>query len=101
MAGAHFRALVEQAALHDAAHLGTDLRGAHGGHAAGQFVIDAVRPAGRRVDHADTRCCASGVSSGLEQAVVMARVRAAIRRRREILLVFIAVHNAAQAADRF
>ena len=60
LAGAHFCALVEQAALHDAAHLGTDLCGAHGSHAAGQFVI-ALYHLRADGDHADTRC---GFGSG-------------------------------------
>ena len=46
-----------------------------------------------------TRGAASGVASGVEQAV-MAKARAAINAT-GVLKVLIAVHNAAQAADRF
>ncbi|GFF06209.1 hypothetical protein SM139_1351 [Stenotrophomonas maltophilia] len=55
LAGAHFRTLLKQPALHDAAHLGTDLCGAYGGNAAGQFVI-ALHDLRADSNHADARC---------------------------------------------
>ena len=97
LAGTDFRALFEQAPLHDAAHLGSDLCGAHRRHAAGQFVI-ALHHLRTHAHHADTRRRFRG-GFGEEQAV-MAKARAAINAT-GVLKVLIAVHNAAQAADRF
>jgi hypothetical protein len=90
-------ALLEQAALHDAAHLGTDLRGAYGGHAAGQFVI-ALHHLRADSDHADARC---GFGRGFGGGAGRHGQGEAAINATGVLKVLIAVHNAARAADRF
>ncbi len=65
--------------------------------AAGQFIV-ALHDLRADSDHADARC-RFGRGFGAEQAVT-ARARAAINAT-GVLKVLIAVHNAAQAADRF
>ena len=55
LAGGHFGALFEQAALHDAPHLRSDLRGAHRSDAARQFVV-TLHHLWADGDHADAGC---------------------------------------------